>query len=494
MESASPRPARWILLATLSLAAVLMVGLAGFFIARKPPLASSPTQPRPWAEAIFRDLTNPLPSPGLPTAPQYTARHGGSSPATDRNCKVKVVIEPAPAEFVPNYEVLEFDAADGFTCKSGSGKIRWLAAKAYDLQLDRDPDPAISILAPFHPDGKPMGEDEANVMGISKRDREAWGLELDGEGGTAMKLFLELKGFPNLQWKFQTVFDAATHVSVLRLSSVSPVESGLRFDAALAVLHDTPLLAVIDLAHGETQDFQIPVAKGASVSYADFRIEVIDVFAGSVGHGSIERINSGSAIEQQYGVNTAPGEPDSFSVIYQINPPVMATAVSVDALDAAGKQIENHGRFMDDAPVSKFGAPLASAVSLRVRYRPHLTRLLMKMKSPPGVTAPNVKPVDLFDVSAPTILFGNSSQMRHFITSGTQLKDVTGSFSYETPAAFPMTLTNVSPRQVVDRYLALDSGRQVKVDPVALTAEFEPPKKPSWLEKTMDWFNHLWRP
>lgn len=332
-------------------------------------------------------------------------------------------------------------------------------------------------------------------MGITQQDREAWGLDLDHECGTAMKFLLELTGFPDLQCKLQGVFDASTHVPVLRKSAVSVVESRLCFGVSLAVLHDTPLLAVIDLAHGEIQDFLIPVAKGSSVSHAAFHLEVIDVPAGTVVFGSTKESGPGGVIEQQYGLNTSPGASDSFHVIYQINPPVMATAVSVDAIDAAGKLIRNSGRFMEHASISNFGAPLATAASLRVRYRPRLTRLLLEMKSLPGVSAPNLKPADLFDVKAPAVTFGGFNQMRRFIADGAQLKDVTGSYSYETPATFPMVLTDFSPRQVAARYLALDPGRTLKVDPAALTIKFEPPKKPSSVATSWERLKGLfWRP
>lgn len=70
-----------------------------------------------------------------------------------------------------------------------------------------------------------------------------------------------------------------------------------------------------------------------------------------------------------------------------------------------------------------------------------------------------------------------------------------GSGPYDTPAAFPMNLTHASPRQVAERYLALDSGRRIEVDPVAMTIEFEPPRKSSWITRTVDWFKKQpWMP
>ena len=495
MDSQPPHLSRWKLISALCLAAAGL-GLVAFFLPNQAKLESSPTLVRPWAEADFLKMTKPVRSPGKPSDPQYQARHGGSSPSKNPNYKVDLVVEPPSTEFVPDFEVIEFDAPDGFTAKSGSGTVRWLAAKAYDLPPNTDhysPKP----LPAFHPDGRPMSEDEASAMGLTKKgDLGAWGYELNGEFGTALRGSLNIAGFENPEWKFQDVFDAATHVSVRQAAHLTPTKGGMSFGLSLAILHDAPLLAVIDLAHGETQDFTIPVSKGATVSHTDFRIEVIDLFAGTVGSASWETGKSGKAIKAAYGTNSSPSPAKTFSVIYQINPPSMTTAVSVDALDATGNVIDNNGRFMENvAPVSKFDAPLATATSLRVRYRPHQTRLLLKMKSLPGVAAPNIAPADLFDVEAPRITFRDPFNMRRFIALGSQFKDITGTLSYDTPAAFPETLTHISPRQVAERYLALDSGRRMKIDPVAMTIEFEQPKKPSWLTRTMDWFKTLpWKP
>lgn len=168
MEPASSHPARWILISVLVLIVAAGVGITCYFGKRPAPLASPPATIRPWAEADFLRLTKPVRSSGKPADPLYTASNGDAVPATDPNCKV-ISIKSAAAEFVPAYEMIECAAADGFTDGSGGGKIRWLAAKAYDPKLDRDRVPGTSILAPFRADGKPLGEDEAQAMGITRQ-------------------------------------------------------------------------------------------------------------------------------------------------------------------------------------------------------------------------------------------------------------------------------------------------------------------------------------
>jgi len=75
--------------------------------------------------------------------------------------------------------------------------------------------------------------------------------------------------------------------------------------------------------------------------------------------------------------------------------------------------------------------------------------------------------------------------MRQIITQSSQIKDITGSWSYDTPAAFPISLTNASPREVAKLYLGLDYGRRIKIDPVEMTIEFEPPPEKSIVSKVV---------
>ena len=492
METVSPHPRRPILVSTLCVLAATGVGTFFYFASQKALFTSPPGTVRPWAEVNFLSLTKPTRSPGNPTDPQYLGRHGSSGPSKCPYYKVAVEIQPQPDEFIPDFEVVEFNASDGFKAKSGSGTIRWLAAKAYDLPSNWNADPKSSDFAPAHPDGRPMSDAETNTMGLKKTDLRSWGYELEGEIGSAVIGDIDLSGFENLQAKFRDVLDANTHVSVRQAANLTPANGRLRFGLSLALVHDAPLLAVIDLAHGRTRDFTIPVAKGSAVSEADFTIEIIDVIEGTVSIAGRDSGKYGKAWEVRYGIGSSSSPAKTFSVIYQVNPPSMTNAISLDAIDATGNVIKNLGRFMEDtAPVSKFAAPLATAASLRVSCRPQQTRLLLRMKSMPGITPPNIKPADLFDVQAPQVTFRDSFSMRRFIASGTQLKDITGSWSHDTPAVFPMTLSHVSPRQVAERYLALDHDRRIKIDPTALTIEFEQPRKPNWLDKTWTWIKTL---
>lgn len=480
----------------ISVTCVLVFMGVVFFIqsaAQKQQLTSPPSTVRPWAEADFLRLTKPVPSPGKPTDPQYLARNSGSSPASSPNYAVKVAIDFPSIEYVPSYELIEFDMQDGFTAKAGSGEIRWIAAKPYDLPADPNEEPKFPFFTPRNPNGSLMGDDEVSFMNFEKHELRAWGYEINGHFGSAMKGCLKLNGFENFQCKFQGVFDANTHVVLTDAKHLNPKNDGVNFGLSLAAVHDAPLLAVMDVAHGHTQDFTMPIAKGATISQADFSVEIIEVLEGSVYSASTTSRSHGKTIDVEYSKGESKKALKTFSVIYQINPLSMTNAISLDAIDAAGKLIQNQGRFMENAaPVSKFSAPLATAASLQVRYRPHQTRLIIKMKSLPGVTAPNINPIDLFDVRVPQVTFADPFAMRRFIASGTQLKNITGSLSRYTLAAFPMTLTNVSPRQVAERYLALDGDRRIKIDPSALTLEFEQPKKSTWFSKTWTWLKSLW--
>lgn len=182
----------------MTLAALLCVPLIAPSI-RTAAFESPPGQVRPWATANFLELTAPVPSPGRPTDPQYTARHSGSVKSTNPNFEVSVFIESARVPFVPDYEVIEFDGAKGFSNPSGMGKVRWLAGKAFDLPPNWSDTGYSSELKAFHPDGSAMNGEEERALGIPRRELNSWGLEQEGVGGTAMIVNLGLQGFPNLQ-------------------------------------------------------------------------------------------------------------------------------------------------------------------------------------------------------------------------------------------------------------------------------------------------------
>ena len=486
MKASSFRAPRWVLVFSLSVIVAMGLTAIWYYLIRKPPLVSSPTKIRPWAEAEFLRLTKPVPSTGSPLHPQFQAHHSGALSPSSKNYKSKVKVDPPTASFVPNYEVIEFDGAEGFSSGSHNGKIRWLAAGPRDFPGDVDTgEPA--PLTPFYPDGKPMTQEQAKAIGITQNHLNAWGLQVDTLPGTSLKWFLELHGFENLQWNFHQVFDANTHVPVRMMSSETPENGGLILGSSLSILHDTPLIAVIDLAHGEAQEFDIPLAIGAKVSHADFQLEVVDLIEGDVCVVCTEPSTTTNSVYQQYGVASTSGEPTAFSVIYQVNPPAMANAVSLDALDLRGTEIMNVARTRDQMKISSFKAPSILATKLRVRYRPNQTRLLMKIQSIPGVTARNSAPADLFDVLATKSILQDSFQMRRFIASTTQLKDITGAWPCNNPTSFPMRLNEITARQMSADYLKLDKDREITVDPVAMTIKFEPKRTPTWFDGVRDW-------
>jgi hypothetical protein len=119
----------------------------------------------------------------------------------------------------------------------------------------------------------------------------------------------------------------------------------------------------------------------------------------------------------------------------------------------------------------------------------------MRIKSMPSAPASNLTPTNLFDVQAPGLTLRSPYEMQNFITVTTQLKDLTGNHAHSPAAGFPMILARASPREIVGRYLALGSERRVKIDPVAMTIEFEKQKKPTWIDKSLLWLKSIpWRP
>ncbi|MFT3990871.1 MAG: hypothetical protein QM680_05620 [Luteolibacter sp.] len=454
---------------------------------KEPKLVSSPTAVRPWAEEEFLRLTRPVPSAGKPTDPRYQASHGSAGASTlpeYSHYKTAIRITDPAERYVPDFEVIEFNAKEKFQAKAGSGAARWVGTLPNSRVKGGETPPP---LQPFFPDGKSISREELSSLGLSAKDLDAWGLEPQGEVGTGFKSFLALENFENLQGKFQGVFDANTHVAVHRGTHLRFVKGGAVFNTPLALLHAAPLVAVIDLAHGPAQEKVLPVEVGAVVKHPDFTLEVVDVVDYRISGTQTKR--DGNTTIMRYGDKGVVSKYDQgFSIVYQINPPSMVYSLSLDAVDVSGKELKNNGRFMDELiPISKFEAPLANAVSLKIRYRPHQTRLLIKFDALPGVDPENQAVADLFDAKIRKITLDGTFRMRKALADGAQLKDITGTWTADPPHVFPITLTNVSLREIGERYRALEPRRKIKTHPVDQTIQFERAPKPTWATRMLDW-------
>lgn len=153
MEPTSPSCAiSWKSIALICGLVMAAIGGVRWMILGIPVLESDPAIVRPWANSRFLELTKPVPSTGTPLDPQYLAHCSPPGPVKNPGWSVALTIDSAHSEYVPNYEVLEFGAASGFTGTHGCGTLRWIAAKAYAPNPDNDRDPP--HLDFFHPDGK----------------------------------------------------------------------------------------------------------------------------------------------------------------------------------------------------------------------------------------------------------------------------------------------------------------------------------------------------
>ncbi|MES2923286.1 MAG: hypothetical protein V4819_17150 [Verrucomicrobiota bacterium] len=449
-------------------------------------LKSSPTAVRPWAEAEFRKWTMPVPSPGNATDPQYLTRcgrpvypHGKSSP------RVEFEIQPAAESYVPKCEVIDFDSADGFTSASGHGKVLWLGAKTF--RQSKPDDREYPQWAMFQPNGEPMPRGNADAM------LQAEPIEMYLRDSPNLSAMIAVDGYQNVIWKFRQLFDSNTHVPLQDgYTDMTSKAKGAGFSASLPALHDAPLLAVIDLFHGAIQNFSLPAARGSVVVQPEFRFEVIETLDGAVETGAYNLSTVPHMKKLAYdGPKSSVGT--TCSVLYQVTPPVLRDAITLEAFDSEGHEIKGAEKTTWDLALHHFDGPVIRIASLRVRYRPNFTRLLLRIKSMPAVDAPNLKPTNLFDLTVPEIVFRNPGQMQCFIADTVEFNNPRETNTSGDESSFPMTLHDASPRQVIDRYRALNSDRSVNVDPVAMTVQFEDRRRRTWLNRTLDWMkNPTW--
>ncbi len=462
------------------LAIPCFAGIA-FFLWRGNDLKSSPNIPRPWAEEEFRRLTLPVQSPGKPTDPLYTGkwRVEGRSPVP--NPVVDVEITSAAQEYVPKCDVIDFDATEELSGSGGKGKVLWLGAKTYQPEKpDRHRDFEWDF---FHPDGTPMTPQEV------KTARGNAGLSVRNEPYLAGLIAVE--GYANANWKFQQLFDSATHVALNSPTSLWPQPQGVFFRTSAPIIHNAPLVAVFDIHYGTFRDLPCKAAAGTTITQPEFRLDVVEVVDGPLDTSAYNRSAIPNVKQLRYDTSHSP-YPTTTSVLFQISPRSMRDAITLQALDTEGKEIEGTPKTDWGMSLYQFNTPLSGIASLRVRYRPDFTRLLLRIRSLPATPKANANPINLFDLTIPAITFHSPSEMQQFIARTVEFKDLsesTGSYS-----GFPTTLENASVRQVMDRYLALNPALRAIVRSSEQTIQFEDRRK-HWPERTLKWLKaHTWWP
>lgn len=442
---------------------------------------SPPKEVRARAGERYEELTAPVASTGSPHDPVFATQ---CSPLTiDSRGKIETEITPAREEWVPDYEVVRFRAGEVMAVEDFDAELSWLATGVGKPIPEGEW--GLTAMEVFRPDGSKVDPAEDEELGVRESERTARSISLAGYSSLTARL--QLWNCPDPLVRLREVFDADTHVP-LAVQTTQWIEGEwLTFAATMPVLHDASLLAVVDVAHGATRDYEVPLDVGQVVNDSELRLELIHLSRGKI-NGSSSDFRKANRIARSYSPSS---RADGFGVIFRIDPPVMESAVSLEVLDGAGRVIGTNGRFfLDLVPVANFSADLAQAKTLRVRVRPKQTRLLLTIDRLPGM--PNTAPEDLFDVVAPGLEFRDVVDLQRWVSAVTQLHYEHGSWN---PAdrAFPMTLEGVRPREVLERYLTIDGLRSVRLDADDRSLHFDQDPGPGLRERVVGWLqSHGW--
>ncbi|MCB1134191.1 MAG: hypothetical protein KDN05_23940, partial [Verrucomicrobiae bacterium] len=379
-------------------------------------------------------------------------------------------------EFVPDLEIVEADANGVFEATEFRGRLKCVAANFYP----HDPSGRFEVpkLRVFLPDGTPVPDADLVAAGIDKDDMYlncGW-----QQGHTSMVASVEVDGLSKPLARNRAFLDADTHVVLASNPQIHLRDDGFCISGMFSVRHDARVLAVVDVAHGETRDIVMPLKAGEVAEDTDFRLRIHDATAGYISGSS----SHSESRRTQYTMD--PPYPDpapSFSLILQVDPPLKFDSLTLEALDAAGNSMGEFGSSPWLLPIARFKGDLAKAVSLRVRYHPKTTRLLIPLGPVPGAKP---APANLFDVRYGDLQFHGSYAMRRFICEATELEMIDSPID-DSGVTSPIVLKTPTVRDIVEHYRNLPGNRKVAVDPAAMTVEFEKPKGPSLWSTLGDW-------
>lgn len=485
----------------------LVIGLPFYFFRSGP--ESSPSAVRPWATAGFSKITAPTPSTGSPLDPQYRIKitrmdERLPSPEQETRRPRRVPLQnpgveemnldfTVPSEeFVRTIPIHEFNAKDGFSSGEKQVRVKWMAGQRTET-LPK-PQPRKEIVSFHDASGKVLESGDALTQAeaeYQKRQNPMGGREMD----VSFFMGFEAGGFQNPSWHLKGIFDARTQVSLLHRGFLHPLdEGGMLLEGILTTLHGASVLVVVDVLHGEEEQFQLLPRKGATVETPDLRVEVLQAAGWPAAVRQPGVTTHSRSHFYRWDMTTDFGS----SVILDGGPNAVWDTLSFDAVDSEGKAVPaapypQHFHAPTPVRMVQLPVPLSRLQSIKVRRKPLIDRFIVRIDSLPGVTPGNKSPANLFEVQAPRMTFDDPSEMQYFIANTVQFKIVGGSKGYFRKPGFPMVIENATPRNVLTRYLSLPGERIANIDKRQMTIEFDDNMSSKRIEKAINAAKRLLR-
>lgn len=245
-----------------------------------------------------------------------------------------------------------------------------------------------------------------------------------------------------------------------------------QFGPGIGMWHRAPVVLILDIAHGPVETEDVPAAIGTVVQHALGEMKLVAKLEGR-NHGMSSTSGSGGG---EVTIHSDSKETGSSLLFYGL-PYSGYAPVDFQFISSKGQLLNGSGTSSSyKLSVMSVDGPADEVATIRVRKYPHLKRLVVRLPYLPGLPPENDNVRDLLNVRAPFVRFRGDWEMRTFVQLATQASVHNYSWAPPPQGAFPVSYTNVTPREILEEIRRLNIGApRIVIDERDNKIEFRPP-------------------
>lgn len=435
----------WILPALLPLMVLIAWMVAGY----QEPLYSPASGIRRGSLAYYQKYLGPRTSPPIATNLLDKLTFTRSEDALKVSGIPSVAERPWPLDI----EVVRIPPGGGYAMESGEMKLV-AQGIAYGPYPEGSRSSEVELSGHhFSPEGRELTEEEVLKLLEDPYVIGFRNLSFKGHFPRVRFIFQPPEGTEILLHRAQA-FDPRT--KVLRSGSTAYGVVGGKPVVDLETGHwqDAPTEVALDIAHGPVEEIEIPMQVGEVIRRGSWEMHLVAV---EKGQGRASRNGDDSAtLRFDRGTHRRHTQ-----LLFVVAPWYYHLPVEIEAVNHSGQRlyVENKagGRGFLTATADGFPEDIQA---LRVRYYPHVRRLVYEIPGLFGMPEENRGIENLFDLHLPVIRVANRSDFERCILRLVQLGSQQSSPATAFPTGyFPKHFTNTTPRELLAEYMRHATNR-----------------------------------
>jgi hypothetical protein len=264
------------------------------------------------------------------------------------------------------------------------------------------------------------------------------------------------------------VFNAQTHQDLTSGSSSSGDRHTTWFSSQISIWHEAPIEVVLTAAIGPAENFKLEPTEGANCHLPFGEIHLASIVE--------DRANSwGTSSSAPNGVHISVSPHEGESTFVLLCWPHANLPVDVEFYAVNGKKLEGGGSGTSgQMMLAGVRARPNEVGQLRIKYYPHIKRLIWRLPELPGLPEQNRNLKNLFDARIPYLRIAHEYQLNEALGHAVGM-DVQSGF-LPPATAMPITLTNASPSDLLEKLQSFAPPRtEIYVDSVNQKIETRPP-------------------